>query len=171
MAYEIYGLPNRVMTSLSSKLFENENLSKMLYYTDKKYENLPILNEKRVSFSTLKGNHIFIGRRVPVVLKKSGAFVSFRVFNYYQHNKNGIYIVEIDIDTIVHQDCMNTTIGTRDITIATMIIDSIENSDLSGIGKCDITSTYDIRDLDAEYNGYTTRVRIEGYKKDINGND
>lgn len=163
----IYGLPNRVMTNLSAQLFKHEHLSKMLYYTDKKYETEDILNQKKVSWSKLKDKNIFIGRRIPLVLKESGAFISFRVFDYYPHNKQGIYNVEIDIDVIVHQDCMKTTHGTRDITMVAMIHEALANADLTGIAKkCDIGNTYDIRDLDAEYNGYTCKVKIEGFTKD-----
>lgn len=162
MSNGVYGLPNRVMTDLSSQLFKHEHLSKMLYYTDKQYENEDILIQKKVSWSKLKDKNIFVGRRIPIVLKLSGAFISFRVFDYYPYNKNGIYNIEIDIDVIVHQDCMKTIHGTRDITIVTMIHEALQDKTLTGIGECSILNTYDIRDLDAEYSGYSIRVKVEG---------
>lgn len=158
----VYGLPNRVMTDLSSQLFKHEHLSKMLYYTDKQYENEEILAQKKISWSKLKNKNVFIGKRIPIVLKSSGAFMSLRVFDFYPHNENGIYNVEVDIDVIVHQDCMQTIYGTRDITIVTMIYEALTDKTLTGIGKCSILNMYDIRDLDAEYSGYTVKVKTKG---------
>lgn len=161
----VYGFPSRAMTDLSSQLFKHEHLSKMLFYTDKQYETEDILSQKKVSWSKLKDKNIFIGRRIPIILKQSGAFISFRVYDYYPHNKQGMYNVEIDIDVIVHQDCMKTIHGTRDAVIMTMIHEALEDADLTGIGECSLLNTYDIRDLDAEYCGYTNKVRIVGMSK------
>lgn len=161
----MYGLPNRSMTELSKQLFKHEHLSKMLFYTDKQYETEDILSQKKVSWSKLVDKNIFIGKRVPIILKESGAFISFRVFDYYPHNKQGMYNVEIDIDVIVHKDCMKTIHGTRDITIVTMIHEALADVDLAGIGECTFLNTYDIRDLDAEYVGYTNKVRVLGFAK------
>lgn len=163
----VYGLPNKVMASISTQLFKHEHLSKMLYYTSKEYTTQDIIAQKKVSWSKLKNKNIFIGRRVPIVLNISGAFISFRVFDYYPHNQADLYNVEVEIDVIVHKDCMDTIHGTRDIAIVTMIHEALYQKDLEGIGKCDILSTYDIRDLTAEYSGYTIRLRAKGINKGL----
>lgn len=160
----IYGLPSRVMAELSSQLFKHEHLSKMLFYTDKKYEKESILNQKKISWSKLKDKNIFVGRRVPIVLKISGAFISFRVFNCYPHSTGaGIGNVEIDVDIIVHKDCLNTIHGARDIVIVEMVNEALMNIDMSTLGRVKVLETYDIRDIPIEYSGYTVKFMVQGF--------
>lgn len=164
----LYGLPNRVMTNLSMQLFKHEHLSKFLHYTAIEYKTKNILLEEKVSASELVDKNIFVGKRVPIIIGMSGAYISFRVYDYYPgYGGKDTYNVEVDIDIIVHKDCQDTIHGTRDITLVTMVHEALRDERLTGIGKCRLGNAYDIRDLDVGYSGYTVRASIKGFPNGI----
>lgn len=167
-----YGLPNRVMGELMAKILESENLLKYIYYTDKEYENVDLFTLERPKTTDLIDKHIFIGRRIPNLMKKVGAFIDLRV-NRYQPTpsvKSSLYIkyVEIDIDIICHVDCQKTLRGTRDITIAVLLQEALEYSDLTGIASgVEITSLTEILGLHQDYNGYQLKIRVTGFNQGL----
>lgn len=171
-----YGLPNRVMGELVAKILESENLLKYIYYTDKEYENVDLFTLERPSTNDLIDKHIFIGRRIPNLMKRVGAFIDLRV-NRYQPTpsvKSALLIkyVEIDIDIICHVDCQKTLRGTRDITIAVLMQEVLENCDLTGIASgVEITSLTEILGLHQDYNGYQLKIRVTGFNQGLYESD
>lgn len=105
-------------------------------------------------------------------MKKVGAFLDIRV-NRYQPRLNKksptlIKYVEVDIDVLCHVECQRTLRGTRDITIVTLLQETLENEGLTGIGEnIEITSVTEILGLDADYNGYTVKIQVKGFNQGI----
>lgn len=169
---EPYGLPNKVISELSAKIFEYPWLLNYIYYTGKEYENVDLLTLKPPKASNLIDKNIFIGRRIPLLMKKVGAFVDIRV-NRYQPllNKKSpklIKYVEVDIDIICHEDCQRTLRGTRDITIVTLLQEALENQGLTGIAdSIEITSVTEILGMNVEYSGYTVKIQITGFSQGL----
>ena len=64
---------------------------------------------------------------------------------------------------IVHEDCGKTLYGTRDISIATAIEEALDEQNISGVGKCVVTSVTDINGLPVEYSGYYLFVEVQGF--------
>jgi hypothetical protein len=81
--------------------------------------------------------------------------------------KNGNLIKEVqaNIDIICHNDCQKTLRGTRDITILTLVQDTLDGEDLEGIGEYRIISTSEILGLPVEYSGYTIKVETTGWSQ------
>lgn len=163
----IYGLPNRIISNILSEFFKHEHLSKMLYYVEKEYEKEDVLKLNKVSWGKeLVQKCIFNDKRIPIVLKHTGAFMSLRIFDYYPMNKKDMYEVLVDIDMITHKECQKTIHGSRDACILAMVHESLSDWKLNNaIGRADILSTYDIRDLDSEYSGYTVKVKVQGFSQ------
>lgn len=167
----IYGLPNRIMSELSAKIFSSPKLLNYIYYTDKEYENVDLFSLEPPSASSLVGENIFIGRRIPNLMEKVGAFIDIRVNRYEPLvNKKSVKMiknVDIDIDVVCHVDCQTTLRGTRDITIVTLLQEILENEDLSGIGNVEIYSTTEILGLHTDFNGYQLRIKITGFNQGL----
>ncbi len=169
---EPYGLPNRIISELSAKIFENPKLLKYIYYTDKEHEYIDLFTLETPDIQKLIDKHIFIGRRIPHLMKKVGAFIDIRV-NRYQprtNKKSSLFIkyVEIDIDVLCHIECQTTLRGTRDITIVTLLQETLEKESLTGISEnIEITSVTEILGLDADYSGYTVKIRVEGFNQGV----
>jgi hypothetical protein len=167
-----YGLPNRVMSELMAKIFESDNLLKYIYYTGKEHEDIDIFSLKRPPSSELIDKHIFIGRRIPYLMKEVGAYLDIRVNRYepLPNKKNSLFLkyVEIDIDILCHIDCQKTLRGTRDITIVTLLQEILEKSDLTGIAETvEITSLTEILGLNQDYNGYQLKITVVGFNQGL----
>lgn len=169
-----YGLPNRVMGELMAKIFESDNLLKYIYYTGKEYECVDLFSLERPSTDELIDKNIFIGRRIPNLMKKVGAFLDVRVNRYeplpVSKSKSHLLIkyVEVDIDIICHVSCQKTLRGTRDITIAVLLQEILENSDLTGIAtNVEITSLTEILGLHQDYNGYQLKIKVTGFNQGL----
>lgn len=163
-----YGLPNFITSELFAKILESPKLLNYIYYTGKEYEYIDLFSLEPPNASDLLDKYIYVGRRIPKLMKRVGAFLDVRV-NRYQpvSNKKSprlIKYVEIDIDVLCHVDCQRTIRGTRDITIITLLQETLENCDLTGISEnIEITSVTEILGLDTDYNGYTLRLRVVGF--------
>lgn len=169
---EPYGLANRVVAEIGAKIFDNPNLLKYIYYTNKEYQDIDIFTLETPEIHELIDKYIFIGRRIPILMKKVGAFVDIRV-NRYQPRLNKksptvIKYVEVDIDVLCHTECQRTLRGTRDITIVTLLQETLENERLTGIAdNIEIISVTEILGLDASYSGYTVKIQVVGFNQGV----
>lgn len=164
----IYGLPNLFINAIATKLLSNDNLVKYLYYTSKDDANIDIFAQKLPSIGDLIDKNIYIGRRIPFIVNEVGAWLGIRVCSYkpqYMKNGNLIKEVQANIDIICHNDCQKTLRGTRDITILTLVQDTLDGEDLEGIGEYRIISTSEILGLPVEYSGYTIKVETTGWSQ------
>ena len=167
---EPYGLPNRVVAEISAKIFDNPKLLNYIYYTEKEHQNIDLFDLETPEIHEIIDKHIFIGRRIPLLMKKVGAFLDIRVNRYQPRiNKKSptvIKYVEVDIDILCHVDCQRTLRGTRDITIVALLQEALENESLTGIAdNIEITSVTEILGLDADYNGYTLKLTVYGFNQ------
>ena len=146
-----------------------------IYYTGKEYENVDLFTLEPPSANDVIDKNIFIGRRVPNIMRQVGAFLNIRVnsyapvmINFVKKSPKLIKYVDVDIDVICHIDCQKTLRGTRDITIVTLLQEVLETADLTGIAEgADIISVYDILGLNADYNGYTLKIRVTGFNQGL----
>lgn len=167
---EVYGLANRCIAEIGAKILESPNLLNYIYYTGKEYENTDLFTLEPPSANDLVDKYIFIGRRIPNIMKQVGAFLDIRVNRYQprlgQKSARTIKYVEVDIDILCHVDCQRTLRGTRDITIVTLLQEILENADLTGIAtNAEITTVTEILGLDSNYCGYQLKITIEGYNQ------
>ena len=104
-------------------------------------------------------------------MREVGAFLDIRVNRYepilHQRSRSLIRYVEVDIDILCHVDCQRTLRGTRDITIVTLLQEILENEDLTGIGKVEITTVTEILGLDSNYNGYQLKITVTGFNQGL----
>ena len=168
---EVYGLPNRVISEVVGKIFESPRVLNYIYYTGKEYEDVDLFSLEQPRLNELVDKHIFIGRRIPHLMKQVGAFLDIRVNRYEpQLTKKSfktLKYVEVDIDILCHVDCQRTLRGTRDITIVTLLQEILENEDLTGIGKVEITTVTEILGLDSNYNGYQLKITVTGFNQGL----
>ena len=167
-----YGLPNRIVSELSSKILESPKLLNYIYYTDIENQHNDLFALVPPKSSEIIDKFLFIGRRPSVFIKEVGAYVSIRVNRYEPLPSNKsvklIKYVEVNIDVICHVDCQKTTRGTRDITIITLLQETLEHECLTGIAdNTEIVSTTQILGLPVEYDGYQLKVKITGFNQGL----
>lgn len=159
-----YGFPNRVISEVAAELIKHEAFCKFLYYTQDE-EVSEILNKPSINGSILLNKNLFIGRRVPITLLKSGAYTTIRMddFKPEDYNSEIIKLTDVEIMVIVHQDALSTLNGTRDCALVSAVIDALDRKKLGGIGNCRVVRVNDIMGLPVEYNGYKILVRVKGF--------
>jgi hypothetical protein len=169
---EPFGLPNKVIAEISAKILESPRLLNYIYYTGIEHKSIDLFSLESPSAKDLVDKHIFIGRRIPNLMKKVGAFLDIRVNRYEPMlNKRStklIKYVEVDIDVLCHVDCQRTLRGTRDITIIALLQEALENESLTGLSESiEIVTVTEILGLDTDYNGYTLKIRVTGFNQGL----
>ena len=161
---QAYGFANRCLSEITAQMMNNEDLCKFLYYTQGgEYDKF--LEKEKPTASQLIDKHIYTGRRVPDILHRTGAYICTRISNYapLRRSSEVMKMVEIEIMIVAHEDCEKTLYGTRDISIATAIEEALDEQNISGVGKCTVTSVTDILGLPVEYSGYYLFVEVQGF--------
>ena len=139
-----------------------------MYYTSEEDANVDIFAKALPSIGDLIDKNFYVGRRIPYVVNEVGAWLGIRICSYkpqYMKNGNLIKEVQANIDIICHNDCQKTLRGTRDITILTLVQDTLDSEDLEGIGDYRIISTSEILGLPIEYSGYTIKIETTGWNQ------
>ena len=159
-----YGFPNRVVSEVVSELIRHDAFCKFLYYTQDEKES-EILSKPSISGAKLLNKNLFIGRRIPITLLKSGAYVTARMsdFKPEDYNSEIIKLTDVELMVVVHQDALSTLNGTRDCALVSAIIDALDKKKLGGIGNCRVVRVNDIMGLPIEYTGYKILIRVKGF--------
>lgn len=164
---KLIGLPNRVMSAVTTNLLNDPRIVNFLYYTNKEDEFEDFLEKETPPSSILIDKNVFIGRRIPIPMTDVGAFMSIRTSTYrpeYMNHGNYIKVAQFDIEVTCHKDCQRTLYGTRDITLIALIQDALAKTDLTGIGNhYRVVSVSDKLGLHVDYSGYIMKLEITGF--------
>lgn len=167
MENEIFGLPNRIVAELGAEIMESEEVCKFLHYTDF-IEPTDILSLPPVSNAPqhILNKRLFVGRRIPVVLNKVGAFMYIDFHSLYDHSTQAtpLKVVVVQCNIIAHHTCMNTRNGSRLVALMCGVNDAIDGKSLSGVGVCKVRRCEPITGLSVDYSGISIKIEVEGFK-------
>lgn len=163
---EQYGVLNSYLNSFVSKILENDDLCKLLYYnTNDDIISKPNLNaEQKLE---LIGSNILINKRVPLIQKEAKPLLMLRIVEVQYANKKTTTIEDVRI--MCYIVCANSVVetenGTRDLCIVTALDKTFEDSQSGdiGIGKIRKLRTSDLADLGTEYQGYAVNYLISDF--------
>lgn len=166
----LYGLSNRVLNAAGTALLQDPRILNYLHYTSIEDSDVDLFAKEPPSASEIINKRFFIGRRIPINIIESGAYMDIRVATSrpeYNNTGRWLKVVQLHVDVICHQDCQVTLRGTRDITIMELVQDVLRNADLTGIGDYRVISLSDILGLKPEYSGYALKIEVAGFSKDL----
>ena len=166
----LYGFPTLVINNIVSTLLSDELITKVLYYTDsEEYEDLLEKPNLENPYQELYKKKIFMHRRIPDILKESGAYIVINMSDYrpYRQGSKFIKTTTLKINVFCHEKVMYTAHGVRDMVIATRIVDLLENTSLGGLGRMSVVRTVPISGLNKEYSGFEIVLACESIERSM----
>lgn len=164
---QLYGLPNRVLSEIATKLMNNQDFAKLLYYKllGEDDDDLFSMPDIENPISVLSKKQVFISQKSPKLLKEEDVTVAISLndMRNYTSNSKNIKTIELEILIISHVNCNDTPNGARDIAIVAAIESILENNNVSSIGKCKLARVNPLYGLPSEFNGYGMIIRVDGF--------
>lgn len=160
----LYGLENKLISEVTSKLIMDNIFNKLVYY---KFEtgDIKIFPDLEMPYVALK-NQIFKNRRPSKILTEQDVCV----FIYLDDTRNfdvrsrKIKTVWIKIGFLVHEKCSVTNNGIRESAMISRIQYLMEKTDFKyAIGKCKCEKPIKLNGLPIEWNGYEIPVKLDGW--------
>lgn len=160
---KLYGLGNYLISEITTKLINDKDFNKFVYYKD---FNGDILSKEDLDnpFVQLKGQ-IFQNRRPDKVLE----YTDVCVFIWLDDVRNKgakskkIKTVIVNIGIVVHNNCSKTANGVREVALISAIEKVIERSSFQkSLGDIDVTRVNPLNGLPHEWSGYKIVVECDG---------
>lgn len=160
----LYGLENRMISEITSKLILDNVFNKMVFY---KFETSDItkLPDLEYPFDQLK-NQIFKDRRPSKILKEQDVcvFIYLDDSRNFSVRSNKIKTVWIKVGFIVHQKCSVTESGIRESAMISRIQYLMERTEFKyAIGRCKCEKPIKLNGLPVGWNGYEIAVKLDGW--------
>ena len=166
-----FGLGNYILSEVVSRLMLNPQFSKFVYYKDVDSEDILSLPNLDNPVGELYKNQVWKHRRPQKVLHEQDINVFVSLGRIRPQRNKGIHSMEINISVLVHDGCMITANGNRDICIMSTIIDEMVNEKFyKSIGNCELIDTLPLYGLQTEHSGYELRFKVDGFSNEcLNG--
>lgn len=162
----IRDFPNRLMLKLSTLMMMDNELNKMLYYSDVKDKDIYTLPDVVNPVSELKEVKVFMNRRIDKVFKESDICVYINLSNdepySRRYSKSKSYrTCKIEIGVICHDDCRKTLNGTREVIIMDRIKEVLSTANLGGIGDTELDPISTLYNMPHQFSGYSTKLVMD----------
>lgn len=166
---EIYGVSNNLITDIAITLMNNQDFAKFVYYKKEDEQGRDILSLPDVEnpIEKLHKKQVYANRRVPRVMTEGSVdvYINFEDNKRHRGNTKTTRNVTIRVSVLVHNDCLYTVNGKRDVILVDCITNILENTHLSmGIGECSVDRVLPIRDISIEFNGYDIVCKVDVFK-------
>lgn len=151
---ENFSLLNKYMFETQIKLVTNENIAKLLTYTDKSALSQTTPTNSRI----LIDNKVYSYPYVPNIETEANSYITI-VFRNFKPSSGGYYKNSIvNFNILVHEDINNTNHGYR-MFMLMQEIDKIFNGAVMGIGKLGFAGG-DYLNVGKPYIGYYLNYKI-----------
>lgn len=170
---KLYGLPNYLVTEIATKLMLHPEFYKFVHYKDIDETGDDILSQpdldspiETLSQGEMSKRSVFLNRRPDKILHEQGVnvFIYFDDMRNYTSNTRRIKTVFIKIGILLHEQCMKTPNGSRDICIVSAVEKILEGSKyVRGLGTLQVERVNPLFGIPVEYSGYELLCGIDGF--------
>lgn len=168
---KLYGLSNYIITEMAVKLMTHSEFSKFVYYKDINEDGESILDmpdlESPIEELTKKDTRqVFLHRRPDKILHRQdvNVFIHFDDQKNYKTKNRSLKTVYIKIGLLLHENCLYTPNGGRDVCILSAIEDALDGEKfVRGLGVCEIERINPLYGIPVEYSGFEVLCRIDGF--------
>lgn len=174
---KLYGLPNYLITEIATKLMLNPIFYKFVYYKDINEQGEDILSLPNLdnpieilSQEDRQNKQVFLNRRPDKILHRQDVniFIYFDDMRNYSAKSKKIKTITIRIGVLIHEQCLRTPNGSRDICLISAIENILEGETfVKGLGKCEVNRVSPLFGLPLEYTGYELICNIDGFPMDL----
>lgn len=173
---KLYGLGNYLITEMATKLMLNPEFYKFVYYKDiGDNDDDDILAQddldspiEVLSQGDKQNRSVFLNRRPNKILHTQGVniFIYLDDMRNYTANSKRIKTVFIRVGILIHEQCLDTPNGSRDICLISAIEKILEGSSfIKGLGSCEVVRVNPLNAISVEYSGYDVLCSIDGFPK------
>lgn len=171
----LYGLGNYLITEMAVKLMTHSEFSKFVYYKniDENGESIldmPDLESPIEMLTNEETRQVFLHRRADKILHEQdvNVFIHFDDQKNYTAKNKALKTVYVKIGLLLHENCLYTPNGGRDVCILSAIEDALDGERfVRGVGICEIERINPLYGIPVEYNGFEVLCRIDGFTKDV----
>lgn len=166
---KLYGMANNILSEMVTRLMLNEDFNKFVYYhsvSDKDILSQPDLDDP---IDSLYNKQVWMYRRPQKVLHNEDVNIFLTLEDMRNdHAKNKkIKTMTFNIGILVHESCIMTANGSRDVALLEIVQDIIENDKyFKSLGECSIYRVNRLYGLNLEYAGFEIICKIDGIKED-----
>lgn len=163
----LYGSTNKIMAEITSHLLKHPELNKFLYYTDAEYEIKNILEEDIPPSSEIYDKNFAVYKRVPEVITESGAYMFINIYRIIPTTVGGkINGITINVDILVHEDCLRTIHGNRVICLCTALDEAMHDyTKKHTIGSANQIRILPLLGIVKDFEGYTIQYELHGFNR------
>lgn len=167
----LYGLANYIITELGVKLMTHPEFSKFVYYKDINEDgesilDMPELESPIEQLTKKETRQVFLHRRPDKILHEQdvNVFIHFDDQKNYKNQNKRLKTVYVKIGILLHEQCLYTPNGGRDVCIISAIEDAIDGKKfVRGLGVCEIERVNPLYGIPVEYNGFEVLCKIDGF--------
>lgn len=167
----LYGLGNYIITDLAVKLMTHPEFSKFVYYKDidengESILDLPNLESPIETLTNPDKRQVFLHRRPDKILHEQdvNVFIQFDDQKNFMAKSKRLKTVYVKIGLLLHEKCLYTPNGGRDVCILSAIEDALDGKRfVRGLGVCEIERINPLYGIPVEYNGFEVLCRIDGF--------
>lgn len=165
---KLYGMGNNILSEMITRLMINEDFYKFVYYKDVKDKDILSQPELDDPVTELYNKQVWLYRRPQKILHNQDVNVFLTLDDMRNENAKSekIKTMTINIGVIVHESCIMTANGSRDVALLEIITNIIEEDKyFKSLGKCTIYRVNRLYGLNLEYSGYEIICKIDGVKE------
>ncbi|MGL5330165.1 MAG: hypothetical protein ACRDD7_12920 [Peptostreptococcaceae bacterium] len=165
---KLYGLGNQIISDMIIRLMTNKDFYKFVYYKEVSDEDILSMPDLDDPITELYNKQVWLHRRPQKVLHEQdvNVFLTLEDFRNVKTKNKLLKTMDFKIGILVHDSCIQTVNGSRDIALLTCVENIIENdSYFKSLGECKVMRVNHLFGLGLEYSGFEIICRIDG----ING--
>lgn len=164
---KLYGMANQIMSEMLIRLMTNEEFYKLVYYKDAKDTDILSMPNLDDPITTLYKEQVWPRRRPQTVLHEQDVHVFLSLTDFRNENarSKNIKTMTFSVGLLVHENCIDTYNGNRDIALLECIQNIIENDKyFNSLGECGTFRVTPLYGIALEYSGFELICKIDGIK-------
>lgn len=162
---KLYGMANQILSEMVMRLMTDEDFYKFVYYkevSDRDILSMPSLDDP---VSELYNKQVWLHRRPKKVLHEQdvNVFLTLEDMRNETAKTKEIKTMTFKVGILVHESCLTTANGSRDIALLDRVEYLIENDAyFNGLGECRVNRVNHLFGLGIEYSGFEVVFKIDG---------
>ncbi|MGL5650042.1 MAG: hypothetical protein ACRDDY_19605 [Clostridium sp.] len=165
---KLYGMSNQIISEMIMRLMTDEVFYKFVYYKDTHDEDILSMPDLDDPVSELYNKQVWLHRRPKKILHEQdvNVFLTLEDMRNETAKNKDIKTMAFKIGILVHENCLTTANGSRDIAILERVQYLIENDAyFSGLGECRVNRVNHLFGLGIEYSGFDVIFKIDGIRE------
>jgi hypothetical protein len=161
-------MANTILAEVINRIINDKIFNKFVYYKDVDDKDILSLDDVENPVEKLYNNNIWLHRRPKKILHEEdvNVFLTLEDMRSQNTSNKNIKTMNFKAGILVHEDCLLTANGSRDIVLLERLMFLIENdSFFKSLGECRVYKVNHLFGLGIEYSGFEVYFSIDGIRE------